>query len=68
MAETRQPKGKGAAETWEGALASLYRMNAENAKAIAKVYPTMNSLYCAYEGDPQAGPLLLAHIPVRRCD
>ncbi|KAL1707562.1 hypothetical protein EV121DRAFT_255746 [Schizophyllum commune] len=63
-AETRQPKGKGAAETWEGALASLYRMNAEHAKAIAKVYPTMDSLYRAYEGDPQAGPLLLAHIPV----
>ncbi|EPQ56114.1 hypothetical protein GLOTRDRAFT_110669 [Gloeophyllum trabeum ATCC 11539] len=63
-ADIRQPKGKSPAETWEGALASVYRMNAEHAKAIAKSYPTMNSLYRAYEKDPQAGPLLLQHIQV----
>ncbi|KAL1748376.1 hypothetical protein HDZ31DRAFT_29772 [Schizophyllum fasciatum] len=63
-ADIRQPKGKTASEAWEGALASLHRLGAEHAKAVAKVYPTMNSLYRAYEVDERAGPLLLQNITV----
>ncbi|TRM61097.1 hypothetical protein BD626DRAFT_502714 [Schizophyllum amplum] len=42
----------------------VHRLTKDHARAVVQAYPTMDSLYRAYEAEPQHGPHLLARLQV----